>query len=79
MVGTPTPTLGPLPHHDEPGSHSGHADGLDGVRVVEASVDVSVDAEADGVHGSDAGQRGRDPAVETSNLRKGRSGFKNST
>ena len=31
-------------------------------------MDVAVDAEADGVHGGDARQRGRDSAVEASNL-----------
>jgi hypothetical protein len=55
-------------HHDESCRHSGDADRLERVRIVETPVDVAVDAEADGVHRRNASQRGGDPAIQTPDL-----------
>jgi len=41
---------------------------LDGVRVVEAAMDVAVDSKANGIHGSDTGKWRGDASVETSSL-----------
>jgi hypothetical protein len=42
---------------------------LDGVRVVEAAMDVAVDSKTNGIHGSDTGKWRGDASVETSSLK----------